>query len=99
MTQNLAVVNPVRSFLWNGRCELDNNLIENKIKPLALGRVIYLFAGSLEAAQRLAIMYSFSGSCAANDVNPMKWLTNVLDNINDTRLPNRHQLLPHNYKL
>ena len=86
----------IEEIFTNGRYELDNNLIENKIRPLALGRKNYLFAGSHEAAQRIAMMYSFFGSCAANDVNPMKWLTYVLENINDTKLPNLDQLLPHN---
>ena len=42
-----------------GQVELDNNLIENKIRPLALGRKNYLFAGSQDAAQRIAMMYSW----------------------------------------
>jgi Transposase IS66 family len=56
----------------NGRYELDSNLIENKIRPLALGRRNYLFAGSHDGAQRIAMMYSFFGSCAANGINPVK---------------------------
>jgi len=80
----------------DGRIELDNNLIENKIRPLALGRKNYLFAGSHAAGQRIAIMYSFFASCAANDVNPSKWLKYVLDNISDTSIQYLDQLLPHN---
>ncbi|TAK41986.1 MAG: IS66 family transposase [Saprospiraceae bacterium] len=65
------------AILEDGRLELDNNLIENKIRPLALGRNNYLFAGSHsqsrfigKAAQRIAMMYTFLGTCAANEVNP-----------------------------
>lgn len=78
----------------DGRYELDNNLIENKIRPLALGRKNYLFAGSHEGAQRIAMMYSFLGSCAANDINPMAWLENTLEKINDTKLKDLKVLLP-----
>jgi transposase len=78
----------------NGRYELDNNLIENKIRPLALGRRNYLFAGSHDGAQRIAMMYSFLGSCAANGINPGKWLENTLEKINDTKINNLAQLLP-----
>lgn len=59
-----------RWTLIRSTLEPDNNLIENKIRPLALGRKNYLFAGSHEAAQRIAMMYTFLGTCAANEVNP-----------------------------
>lgn len=78
----------------DGRYELDNNLIENKIRPLALGRKNYLFAGSHEGAQRIAMMYSFLGTCAANDTNPMAWLENTLEKINDTKMKDLDSLLP-----
>ncbi|MDZ4808297.1 MAG: transposase [Bacteroidota bacterium] len=50
-------------ILDHDNTELDNNLIENKIRPLALGRKNYLFAGSHDAAKRIAIMYLFFDSC------------------------------------
>ena len=49
----------LNTYLYDGVLEIDNNLIENAIRPLALGRKNYLFAGSHSAAQRGAIMYSF----------------------------------------
>ena len=83
----------------DGRFELDNNLIENKIRPLALGRKNYLFAGSHDGAQRIAMMYSFFGSCAANNVNPSEWLQSVLEKINDTKMNNLDNLLPHQFRM
>ena len=83
----------------DGRFELDNNLIENKIRPLALGRKNYLFAGSHDGAQRIAMMYSFFGSCAANNVNPSKWLQDVLEKINDTKINNLDSLLPDQFRM
>ena len=50
-------------FFEDGRIHLDNNAIENKIRPLALGRKNFLFAGSHEGAKRIAMMYSFFASC------------------------------------
>ena len=77
-----------------GHVELDNNLIENKIRPLALGRKNYLFAGSHDAAQRIAMMYSFFGTCKAHDINPYEWLKTTLELIPETKLSELHKLLP-----
>lgn len=78
----------------NGAIEIDNNLIENKIRPLALGRKNYLFAGSHEGARRMAMMYTFFGTCKANDINPTDWLIYVFDNIKNTKLSQLHKLIP-----
>lgn len=78
----------------NGRYQLDNNLIENKIRPLALGRKNYLFAGSHQGAKRIAMMYSFFGTCAAQNVNPAKWMEQTLRVINDTKTSQLETLLP-----
>lgn len=74
--------------------ELDNNLIENNIRPLALGRKNYLFAGSHAAAQRIAMMYSFFGSCKAHDINPYEWLKSTLERIPETKLSELETLMP-----
>ena len=51
------------AYLYDGSLEIDNNLVENAIRPLALGRKNYLFAGSHEAAKRAACIYSFFAMC------------------------------------
>ena len=79
----------------DGRVELDNNLIENSIRPLALGRKNYLFAGSHQAAQRAAMMYSFFASCQKLDVNPREWMTDVLRRLADSSIASIEQMLPH----
>jgi hypothetical protein len=80
---------------------LDNNLVENAIRPLALGRHNYMFCGNHDAAENAAIMYSLFGCCKASDVNPREWLTDVLTRIptynNDYSL-DLDDLLPHNWK-
>lgn len=62
----------------DGRYRIDNNLVENAIRPLAIGRKNYLFCGNSEAATRAAVMYSLLGSCKAAGVNPTEWLEDVL---------------------
>ena len=89
----------LQNVLEDGRLEIDNNLIENKIRPLALGRKNYLFAGSHKGAERIAMMYSFFGTCAAHDVNPYDWLKTVLEQIPTIPINQIHTLFPGNVKM
>ena len=68
-------------YIEDGRYQIDNNLTENSIRPVAIGRKNYLFAGSHEAAQRAAMIYSFMGTCKQIDINPQDWLEDVLERI------------------
>jgi len=88
----------LEQFLVDARVEIDTNLLENKIRPLALGRKNYLFAGNDEAAQRLAIAYSLMASCKINDINPQTWLRDVLFRLPDMPVNRVEELLPHNWK-
>ena len=65
-------------YVNDGRFCIDNNLIENAIRPLALGRKNFLFCGNHDAAIRAAIVYSLVDSCKALDVDPRKWMEDVL---------------------
>ncbi len=82
----------------NGLLELDNNLIENSIRPLALGRKNYLFAGAHSGAERIAIMYSMLATCKKNNVNPFLWLKDVLNRLPNQSMQNLKELLPKNWK-
>jgi transposase/uncharacterized coiled-coil protein SlyX len=84
----------LQNYLKDGMLEIDSNLIENSIRPLALGRKNYLFAGNHEAAENIAMFYSFFGTCKKNEVDPQKWLTYVINNINDTKASQLKELLP-----
>lgn len=86
------------AFVGNGRLEIDNNLVENTIRPVAIGRKNYLFAGSHEAAQRAAMMYSLFACCKKNEVNPNEWLIDVLNRISDHPINRIEELLPINWK-
>jgi len=86
--------NTLLDYLKDGNLLIDNNLIENAIRPLALGRKNYLFAGSHDAAKNIAMYYSFFATCKKNEINPLKWLCYVLKNINNTKTSDLNKLLP-----
>nr|MBA3674641.1 transposase [Chitinophagaceae bacterium] len=52
-------------YIEDGKFEIDNNPVERCIRPVAIGRKNYMFAGSEEGAKNLAMMYSFFGTCKA----------------------------------
>jgi transposase len=87
------------TYMEDGSLEIDNNLAENAIRPIALGRKNYLFAGSNRGAERAAMMYSFFGTCKKNDVNPYQWLKKVLEIIPTYKVRRLTDLLPQNLEL
>ena len=84
------------AYLHDGALEIDNNLAENAIRPIALGRKNYLFAGSQKGAERAAMFYSFFATCKKNEVNPFEWLNKVLQIIPDYKVNKLTDLLPQN---
>lgn len=72
--------------------------MENAIRPIALGRKNYLFAGSYDAAQKAAMIYSFFAICKKHEVIPNQWLKFVLENINEYSIQNLRDLYPQNFK-
>jgi transposase len=81
-------------YLHSGRLEIDNNLIENSIRPVALGRKNYLFAGSHAGAERAAIVYSLLGSCKLQNINPYDYLPDVLQRLPEQPVNRLAELLP-----
>ena len=84
-------------FAQNGRLPIDNNWIENQIRPIAIGRNNWLFAGSLRAGQRAAAVMSLIQSAKLNGHDPYAYLKDVL-----ARLPTQknnliEELLPHRW--
>ena len=86
------------AYLLDGSLQIDNNLVENAIRPLALGRKNYLFAGSHEAAKRAGMIYSFLAICKKHEVNPYQWLKYTLENILSINHKNLKDLYPQNFK-
>ncbi len=88
----------LEKYVSDGRLEIDNNLIENAIRPIALGRKNYLFAGSHEGAKRAALYYSLLGTVRLQNVEPFEYLRDVLTRISDYPYKNLTDLLPANWK-
>lgn len=88
-------------YLADGSILIDNNLLENRFRPVALGRKNWLFAGNHQSAERSGIIYSILESCALNKIEPLGYITDVL-----IRLPQMlyapkekiDELLPGNWK-
>jgi len=81
-------------YLEQPYLNIDNNWVENAIRPLALGRKNYLFSGSHQGAERSAMLYSLLGSCKLNQVNPQEWLSDVLERIASHPVNKLEELLP-----
>ncbi len=86
-------------YTTDGKLQIDNNLVENTIRPVAIRRKNYLFAGSHNGARRAAMLYSFLGTCKINDVNPFEWLRHVLNVIPTHPVNKLQQLLPNICKM
>ena len=85
-------------FLDDGQLPIDNNWAENQIRPIAIGRKNWLFAGSLRAGQRAAAVMSLIQSARLNGIDPYAYLKDVL-----LRLPTHQnsqiaELLPHRWQ-
>jgi len=82
-------------FLNDGHVEMDNNPVENRIRPLALGRKNHLFAGHDEGARAWACIASLIETCKLNDVEPLGYLTATLEAIaNGHPMSRLDELLP-----
>lgn len=86
------------AYLYDGNLQIDTNQCENAIRPCCLGRRNCLFAGSHEAAQRAAMIYSLFAICKKHEVNPLQWLKYTLQNIDSINHKNLKNLYPQNYK-
>lgn len=71
----------LKVYLQDGKLEIDNNLVENSIRPCALGKKNFMFAGSHEAAQNIAMMYSFSGTCRMQNKDPLPWFASTFEKL------------------
>lgn len=85
-------------YTEDGILNIDNNPVENSIRPVALGRKNYLFAGSHEAAKRSGMLYSLLGTCKIHGVEPYTWLKNVLAQIPNHPINKIKELLPHHWQ-
>jgi len=73
----------LNNYLKDGRIEIDNNLLENAIRPFAVGRRNWLFMGSPSGAKAGAIFYSLIETCKANNIEPYQYLCTMLHRIRE----------------
>jgi hypothetical protein len=85
-------------FLDHGEVEIDNNLVENAIRPTALGKKNWLFFGSEEAGQRSAVIYTLIENCRLHGVEPYAYLKDVLTRLPHTTNQQVAQLTPLQWK-
>lgn len=85
-------------FIEHGEVELDNNLVENAIRPTAIGKKNWLFFGSEEAGQRSAVIYTLIENCRLHGVEPYTYLKDVLERLPTTTNREVAQLTPLNWK-
>ena len=89
----------LRRYALDGRYHIDNNSVERNQRPSVMGRKNYLFSKSDSGAVDNAIFYSLIESCEIVGVNPLQWLTHVLQSLHDdTTAEQITQMLPYNYR-
>ena len=84
-------------YSLDGRLEIDNNLVENAIRPTAIGKKNWLFIGHPEAGDRSAIIYSLLETCRRHGINPQEYLRDVLTRLPSMKIKEVAQLTPANW--
>ncbi len=85
-------------YLDDGDLPIDNNWVENRIRPIALGRQNWLFAGSLRAGKRAAAVMSLIHSAKLNGLDPYAYIRDVLQRMPTTSASRIGDLLPHRWR-
>src|SRR5699024_3825651 len=85
-------------YLEDGCVPIDNNHIEQQIRPLALGRKNWLFAGSVRAGQRAAAIMTLIQSAKLNGHDPLAYLGDILERLPTQPNHRIHELLPHHWR-
>ncbi len=89
---------PLRRFLEDGRLPLDNNRCERSIRPVAVGRRNWLFAGSVRGGEAAAVMYTLIESCRLAEIDMVSYLADVLVRVATHPAARVEELLPANWK-
>ncbi len=101
LNYTLKHIRQLSRYTTDGRYKIDNNNIENSVRPLAVGRKGYLFCGNHDSAEDAAIIYTFMGCCKIAGVDVRKWMNYFLTHIHDYDTDYSRdlmELLPHSLK-
>ena len=85
-------------YLRDGRFEIDSNLVENDVRPSAVGKRRWLFIGHPNAGWRTAVIYTLIQSCRRYGINPQEYLTDILQRLPSMTSNQVRELLPANWK-
>ena len=85
-------------YLRDGKYEIDNNLVENDVRPSVVGRKRWLFIGHPDAGWRSAVIYTIIQSCRRRGINPQEYLTDVLRRLPSMTNQQVKELLPSRWK-
>ncbi|MGO1672221.1 MAG: IS66 family transposase [Sphingobacterium sp.] len=99
LAYGLKIWKNMYTYLLHGDLMLDNNEIENAMRPIALSRKNSLFSGTHQTAQDAAMIFSLFETCKRHNVDTQNWLTDVLYKINDPDFEGSYSdLMPHRWK-
>ncbi len=96
-----GIYHKLTRYHLDGRLKMDNNLAENAVRGIALGRKNWMFSGNHDAAEDAAVMYSMMECCKASGVNFRDWFIHFLENVHsydNDYSKDLAELLPHNFK-
>ena len=85
-------------YLEDGRLQIDNNMAENSIRPIALGRKNWMQLGSEDGGRRAAILMSLTGSCRSIGIDPYLYIWDIIDRISKCPASQIHDLTPLGWK-
>jgi transposase len=81
-------------YVEDGALEIDNNLVENAIRPSALGKKNWLFIGHPTAGERSAVIYTLLGSCRRHGINPFEYLKDLFTRLPAAKIADIQQFTP-----
>lgn len=91
---SLGIWKELNVYLQDGRIQIDNNLAENAIRPISLGRKNWLFVGSETGGHTAVVLMTFCTTCRKNKINTWLYLKDVLQRIQSHPASRLHELLP-----
>ena len=97
ISYTLGLWDELTRFRDDGRLEIDNNLVENAVRPTAVGKKNWLFIGHPEAGERSAILYTMLENCRRLGINPQEYLYDVLSRLPTMTNWQTHELTPANW--
>jgi transposase len=98
MAYSLSYWTELTEFVFDPELDIDNNQAERQMRPFAIGRKNWLYAGSLRGGQSAAVLYSIIETCKLNGVVPFEYIRDVLKRIAEHPADRLEELLPHNWR-